>query len=72
MLIGFFCVGMFTWAWEKIPIRPLYVNVASGSFFWRGFLFRAVGAALLFFYSSAPVCLDKKINVLHCVGLQKP
>lgn len=31
------------------PIMPHYVNVASVSFFWRGFLFCVSAAALLFF-----------------------
>ena len=31
------------------PIMPHYVNIASGSFFWRGFLLRGVGCTCLFF-----------------------
>lgn len=53
------------------PIRPHYVNVASVSFFWRGFLFCVAGAALLFFYSSA-LYLAKKNKCAARALAQKP
>ena len=52
-LIGFFFRACLHKPGQKMrsePIRPHYVNVASGSFFWRGFLFCVAGAALLFFF----------------------
>jgi hypothetical protein len=49
------------------PIRPHYVNVASGRFFWRGFLLRVVGCT---FYQQ-PISVEKN-KVVQVRGLQKP
>ena len=51
-LIGFFfraCLHERSQKMRSEPIRPHYVNVASGSFFWRGFLFCVRGALVYFF-----------------------
>ncbi len=40
------------------PIMPHYVNVASGKFFWRGFLLRAVAALVCFFANTFLQTID--------------
>jgi hypothetical protein len=46
------------------PIMPHYVNVASGSFLWRGFLLRGVGLQLFYFFS----VFQKNKCAAMCVG----
>jgi hypothetical protein len=49
-------------------------NLALGTFYWRMFLIRAVGAALCFFVFSAfqsTQLKTKKQCAAKCVGLQK-
>jgi len=48
------------------PIRPHYVNIASGSFFGVGFCSCCGCSAFIFF-----LCLLKKINVLQVCWLTK-
>jgi len=51
-LIGFFfraCLHERSKKMRSEPIRPHYVNIASGSFFWRGFLLSCCWCTCLFF-----------------------
>jgi len=53
---------------------PHYVNVASGSFFWRGFLLRGVGCTCLFFantFYQQQISFAKN-KVVQVCWLQKP
>jgi len=53
---------------------PHYVNVASGKFFWRGFLLRAVAALVVFckyIFSSLQISFAKN-KVVQVYWLQKP
>jgi hypothetical protein len=67
-IIGFFSEHVYISMGKKCgsePIMPHYVNIASGSFFWRVFLLRGVGALVYFFVNTFLKTIDficKKIK----------